>query len=121
MDETNEHVRVQHLLHCLAELLEGLGHPRAEEVAHLAGQFSESPAKVWQAIDGNDWWAGAGSLAAETMADNPGLEEPLWQQEARRFRTLLIELGEILQARGEPNPGLGSWLMAFQHWNASEV
>lgn len=113
--------RAQAVLEQLADLLEQLRHPRAAEVKTLAQRFAEEPEAVWRAINGNDWWAGAGSLAAETMADNPELDPHSWQLLVRSFRELLSELAELLQAHGEPNPGLGSWLLAFRNWNASEV
>jgi Ser/Thr protein kinase RdoA (MazF antagonist) len=105
----------------LADLLEGLEHPRAPEVKHLAESFADDPSHVLQHINGNDWWAGAGSMAAETLAENPGIAPCAWQREVRRFRELLITLGEILQSRVEPNPGLSSWLLAFHNWNDSNV
>ncbi|EGV18135.1 hypothetical protein [Thiocapsa marina] len=105
----------------LAELLQRIGHPRALEVAdHLVG-FRQAPGQMLRRLNGNDWWAGAGSLAAETMADNPGLPEALWCREIREFRELMIEIGEALQAEGAANPGISSWLLAFNNWNASEV
>lgn len=111
----------QRALAQLAELLEGLHHPRAPEVRGLMEDLPDDPANTWRTLNGNDWWAGAGSLAAETMADNPGMQPEQWQAEIRHFRELLIELGEILQAQGETNPGLGSWLLAFRNWNSSGV
>lgn len=105
----------------LAELLARIGHPRAAEVADLVTLFAKSPERVRHRLDANDWWAGAGSLAAETMADNPGLSEVLWRREVREFRELMIEIGENLHAGGAANPGLSSWLLAFNNWNASEV
>jgi hypothetical protein len=105
----------------LAELLARIGHPRAAEVADLAALFAEAPERARHRLDANDWWAGAGSLAAETMADNPGLPEALWCREVRAFRELMIEIGAGLQAEGAANPGISSWLLAFNNWNASEV
>jgi hypothetical protein len=105
----------------LAELLTRIGHPRAAEVADQVALLSEAPARVRHRLDANDGWAGAGSLAAETMADNPGLPEALWRREVREFRELMIEIGEALQAEGAANPGISSWLLAFNNWNASEV
>ena len=105
----------------LAELLVRIGHPRAAEVAGQVVLFTEAPGRVRHRLDANDWWAGAGSLAAETMADNPGLPEALWCREIREFRELMIEIGEALQAEGAANPGISSWLLAFNNWNASEV
>jgi Ser/Thr protein kinase RdoA (MazF antagonist) len=105
----------------LAELLARIGHPRAAEVADQVALFPEAPERVRHRLDANDWWAGAGSLAAETMADNPGLAEEVWRREVREFRELMIEIGEGLQAEGAANPGISSWLLAFNNWNASEV
>jgi hypothetical protein len=108
-------------LHRLAELLQRIDHPRAAEVSALAAQLQTAPEQVLQRLDANDWWAGAGSLAAETMGDNPGLPETVWQTEVREFRELMIEIGEVLRARGAANPGIASWLLAFNNWNASGV
>jgi hypothetical protein len=105
----------------LAELLARIGHPRAAEVTDQVALFPEAPERVRHRLDANDWWAGAGSLAAETMADNPGLPEALWRREVHEFRELMIEIGEALQAERAANPGISSWLLAFNNWNASEV
>ncbi len=103
----------------LAELLERINHPRAAEVRALSALLWTSPEQALQRIDANDWWAGAGSLAAETMGDNPGVPDVIWKSEVREFRELMIEIGEVLRARGEANPGIASWLLAFNNWNAS--
>lgn len=112
---------LQRTLTRLAELLERIDHPRAAEVQALLRLLHESPALAWRRLDNNAWWAGAGSLAAETMADNPGLTQTEWAMEVREFRSLMIEVGEYLLARGAANPGIGSWLLAFNNWNTSEV
>jgi hypothetical protein len=108
-------------LHRLGELLERIGHPRAAEVQSLSIELRETPDQALARLDSNDWWAGAGSLAAETMADQPALPAQRWQQDVREFRSLMIEIGETLRARGAHNPGIDSWLLAFHNWNASEV
>jgi hypothetical protein len=113
--------RAQSVLERLADLLEVWPHPRAAEVRGLAERLHAEPEAIWRALNGNDWWAGAGSLAAATMADNPGHDARLWQLQVREFRELLSELAELLMARGQPNPGLESWLLAFRNWNASGV
>ena len=105
----------------LAELLERLGHPRAAEVRAQVALVHAAPDVIPRALDSNAWWAGAGSLAAATMADNPGLPEAVWRMEVREFCALLIEIGERLLARGLANPGISSWVQAFSHWNQSEV
>lgn len=105
----------------LAELLRRIAHPRAAEVAAELALLAEAPERVRRALDSNAWWAGAGSLAAEAMADNPGLPEEIWRREVREFRSLMIEIGEALLAEGGANPGISSWLLAFHNWNASDV
>lgn len=105
----------------LAELLQRINHPRAVEVCTLLGLLDDSPALAWRQLDDNAWWAGAGSLAAETMGDNPGFPETEWTMEVREFRELMIEIGQCLLANGAANPGIGSWLLAFNNWNASDV
>ena len=118
---TSSDARLLAALTHLADLLARIGHPRAAEVADQAALVAEAPERVRHRLQANDWWAGAGSLAAETMADNPGLPETVWRREVREFRELMIEIGEGLQAEGAANPGISSWLLAFNNWNASEV
>jgi hypothetical protein len=105
----------------LAELLERIGHPSAHEVRRLLTVLVEQPQLGLRELNQNRWWAGAGSWAAETMADNPGLSEAEWMLEVREFRTLLIEIGERLLESTTPNPGISSWLSAFHHWNEAGV
>jgi hypothetical protein len=88
-------------------LLERINRPRAAEVRALPALLRTSPEQASQRIDSNDWWAGAGSLAAETMGDNPDVPDVAWQSEVREFRGgLMIEIAEILRARGAANPGI---------------
>lgn len=108
-------------LDALRETLESIGHPRAAEVAAALALAERDPETFWRAIDGNDWWAGVGSLAAETLGDNPGLRESDWQGIVRELREHLIEIGETLVARGRHNPGIPSWVLAFRNWNDSQV
>ena len=105
----------------LADLLERIDHPRAPEVYALSALLHAAPDQTLRRLDANDWWAGAGSLAAETMGDNPGLSDASWQAAVHEFRELMIEIGEMLRAKGAANPGIASWLLAFSNWNASGV
>jgi hypothetical protein len=105
----------------LQALLDGLNHPRAAEVEQAMELASSDPAAFWALVDGNGWWAGAGSLAAEAMADNPGLPEAEWQRTVRDLRAVLAEIGEILLGRDSHNPGIDAWVQAFHNWNASGV
>jgi len=105
----------------LHELLVRIGHPRAEEIARLGRLHETDPDRFWQKINANAMWAGTGSLAADTMMDNPGLPEAEWNFTVREFRELLAGIGERIMERGNANPGIPSWVMAFRSWNASEV
>jgi hypothetical protein len=102
-------------------LLERLEHPRAGEIADLIELCRAGDERFWRRINADAIWAGAGSLAAETLADNPGLATPLWEMEVREFRELLVAIGTELLARERPNPGIQAWIMAFESWNASGV
>ncbi|MGB5831685.1 MAG: hypothetical protein WBG92_06795 [Thiohalocapsa sp.] len=113
--------RTRIALERLSELLRRVGSDRADEVAVFSGRLTADPSAAWRELDSNAWCAGVSSLAAGSMADNPGLRQAEWLAEIRLFRELLIEIAETLRARGETNPGLPSWLLAFRNWNASDV
>ena len=53
------------------------------------------------------------------LADNPGMDELLWQAETRELRQLMIDMGNELQRRGHAHPDMQSWLLAFSNWNQS--
>lgn len=122
LDEAAAIARVRPALRRLNELLGTLDHPRAGEVSRLIESLDTDPPAAWRALDGNDWWAGAGSMAAEAMLEPEQLPPAERQAVVRELRELMIEIAETLRARGAPvNPGLQSWLMAFRSWNASGV
>jgi len=121
MTRTLDDKALKTALEHLADLLDRIGHHRAAEVRRLLAEVDTDRDRCLRELNDNRWWAGAGSLAAETMADNPGLPDELWQMEVREFRELLIEIGELLMARGGENPGISSWILAFRNWNASDL
>ena len=108
-------------LHGLQEALGSISHPRAAEVRAALALADQDAVAFWRAIDSNAWWGGAGSLAAETLGDNPGLPESDWRGIVGDLRERLIEIGETLMARGRHNPGIPSWVLAFRNWNDSQV
>ena len=105
----------------LRDRLQAIGHPRADEVSRAIELHARDPNAFVRALNNNRWWVGPGCLAAETMADNPGLPDDIWLQEVRALREMLILIGETLMARGDENPGISSWVLAFRNWNASGV
>lgn len=120
-DEQADRRQARDLLDRLALLLRRLAHPRAEEVEGLLALFDTDPATAWQRLDGNAWWAGAGSLAAESLVEPAALPAAERAAAVQEFRALLIDLAELLRARGATNPGLSSWLLAFRNWEGSGV
>jgi hypothetical protein len=78
-------------------------------------------ARCYRALNTKRMWGGAGSVASEALADNPGMDEWAWQARTREFRELMIDLGTHLQARGDAWPDISSWLLAFSNWNQSGV
>jgi hypothetical protein len=78
-------------------------------------------ARCYRALNSKRMWGGAGSVANEALADNPGMDEWTWQARIREFRELMIELGTHLQARGDAYPDISSWVLAFSNWNQSGV
>jgi hypothetical protein len=124
-DEAQDAALARDLLARLADLLARMEHPRADEVAALMSRFDNDAPAAWRALDANAWWAGAGSLAAEALLPPERLPASLSIAERttalQDLRALLIEVAELLRARGPANPGLGSWLLAFRNWEASGV
>jgi hypothetical protein len=120
-DEVADQQQARDLLMRLAGLLHRIGHPRGTEVAELLATFDADPAAAWRGLDANTWWAGAGSLAAESLVEPRQLPAADRAAATREFRALLTDLAELLRARGPTNPGLSSWLLAFRNWEASGV
>jgi len=74
---------------------------------------------LYRELNSKHMWGGAGSVANEALADNPGIEEWIWNAEIQQFRELMIELGQHLMARDNAYPDISSWLLAFNNWNQS--
>ena len=90
-------------------------------IATLIDTWETDKVGVYKSLNSKRMWGGAGSIANEAMADNPGRDAWEWQMHIREFRELMIELGEHLQSRGEVYPDISAWVMAFSNWNQSEV
>lgn len=109
---------------CLRRIHDVLeNHPgnSATWIASVIDLYAEDETRFYQALNSKHMWGGAGSVANQALADNPGIDEQLWLREIRGFRELMIELGTHLQERGEAYPDISSWLLAFNNWNQSEI
>ena len=90
-------------------------------MASVLALCGHDEAAMYRELNSKRMWGGAGSIANEALADNPGMEDWMWQAEIREFRELMIELGNHLKARDQAYPDISSWLLAFSNWNQSEV
>jgi hypothetical protein len=100
-----------------------VNHPgeSAAWVASVIDLYSNDETRFYQVLNSKRMWGGAGSVANQALADNPGIDERIWLQQIHGFRELMIELGMHLQERGNAYPDISSWLLAFSNWNQSEV
>ncbi len=102
----------------LADLLDRHAGDNAAWLRTLHGL--DEPA-VYAALNSKRLWGGAGSVANEALADNPGLSPTQWDMHVREFRALMIDLAEHLKARGAHYPDIDFWLSAFTSWQQSNV
>lgn len=109
------------LLSRIQEILSQHTGDSADWVAEVAQLYGSDPAAGLRRLNSKRMWGGAGSIANEALADNPGMDDYQWQMQIRELRELLIELGNRLQSLGQSYPDISSWMMAFNNWNQSEV
>jgi len=112
---------IQTTLHRIRELLKNHSGDSAAWIGSVIELGGSDESGFYRQLNSKRLWGGAGSIANEALADNPGMDERLWQAEIRELRELMIELGKQLQARGNEYPDISSWLLAFSNWNQSEV
>lgn len=93
----------------------------ADWLGLIIGLHDSNEQEFYRELNSKRMWGGAGSIANQAMADNPGMDEWQWRMEVRELRELLITLGEHLQARGNHYPDISSWLLAFSNWNQSGI
>lgn len=93
----------------------------ADWVTSLIELGDNDETEFYRALNSKRMWGGAGSIANQALADNPGIDDWAWKMEIREFRELMIELGQHLQARGSHYPDISSWMLAFSSWNQSGI
>jgi len=112
---------IKHNLLAIEQALQSHPGDSASWIAIIIELCDKDEAACYRQLNSKRMWGGAGSIANQALADNPGVDEWAWQAEVRLFRQLMIELGSHLQARGNAYPDISSWLLAFSNWNQSEV
>lgn len=112
---------VPSLLLRLCEILRHHSGDAADWMSSLVAFAESDHQALYRELNSKRMWGGAGSIANEALADNPGMDEWSWHMEIREFRELMIELGEHLMAREDYYPDISAWIMAFSNWNQSDV
>ena len=112
---------IQITLKRMHEILQHHPGDSADWLGSVIGRYPGDEAGFYQALNSKRMWGGAGSIANQALADNPGMDETVWHEEIRQFRELTIELGNHLRERGNAHPDIASWLLAFSNWNQSGV
>lgn len=120
---------LQYTLQRLHELLQAHQSREAIWLAELIPLCVDDRESLYCQLNSKHMWGGAGSVANEALADNPGIEEWLWRSEIQEFRELMIALGEHLMStevaqeilKGNAYPDISSWLLAFNNWNQSHI
>lgn len=100
----------------LADLLDRHSGDSADWLRSLQILYATDPTACYAALNSKRMWGGAGAIANEALADNPGMSPTQWDQEIRDFRGLMIDLAEHLKARGAHYPDIDFWLVGFVNW-----
>jgi hypothetical protein len=103
----------------LAEILDTHSGDSAAWIREVQAQRTSDEAAFYAALNSRRMWGGAGSIANEALADNPGIRPAQWDVDIREFRALMIELAEHLRARESHYPDIDFWLSAFTGWQAN--
>ena len=104
----------------LSEILETHEGDHAAWLRDLASR-REDETIFYAGLNSQRMWGGAGSIANEALADNPGIDPASWDMDIREFRGLMIELAEHLRARDRHYPDIDFWLSAFSSWQQAGV
>ncbi len=93
----------------------------ADWIASVIKLCANNETELYRQLNSKHMWGGAGSIANEALADNPGIEEWIWKLEIQEYRENMIKLGEHLMVQENSYPDISSWLLAFNNWNQSDV
>lgn len=114
-------MEIDELLGRIADELQQHGGDHADWLREVAEVYATAPEEACSMLNSKRMWGGAGSVANEALADNPGWDEISWAMHIREFRQLMIDLAEHLKSRPRAYPDIDFWLSAYISWNQSEV
>ena len=98
----------------------GLAQP-ASCLAQLLSTARSEPDSIWQAINSNEVWGGAGSLADVSLSAGSTLPESEVRSDELLWRNSFIALHAGMLANGAVNPRAQSCVAAFEAWNAAHI
>ena len=105
----------------LCEILDSHSGDHAAWLRKTTALRTTAPVDFYTALNSKRMWGGAGAIANEALADNPGIKPAVWEMEIREFRGLMIDLAEHLKQRGDAYPDIDFWLTAFSNWQQSGI
>jgi hypothetical protein len=111
---------LDYTLERLSAILDSHGSDHAVWLSELASRRNDE-ATLYAGLNSQRMWGGAGSIANEALADNPGIEAARWDRDIREFRGLMIDLAEHLRARDRHYPDIDFWLSAFNSWQQTGI
>ncbi len=112
-------VHLKKYLQQIHDILHAHQSMEADWIQSLVELCNHDELLLYKELNSKHMWGGAGSVANEALADNPGIEEWQWNAEIQQFRELMIEIGQHLIDRGNAYPDISSWLLAYSNWNQS--
>ena len=93
----------------------------AHLVEVLLRRVASDPASIWETINTNEVWGGAGSLADISLAAYSSLPEAEVRADEIAWRSAFIALNEGMLAHGVCNPRAQSWATVFHKWNEARI
>ena len=114
-------IDLQDILSRIQQILKSHAGDSARWVASVSDCRLTNETAFYKQLNSKRMWGGAGSIANEALADNPGVDDWIWRAQIREFRELMIELGMHLKSRGNAYPDISSWLLAYSNWNQSDI
>ena len=103
------------------QLLRSYGHDYEANLAAIAQQlFAADPAAACRAINSDEWWESAQSLASVDLAVSGGFTAQA-RHDAQSLREALIEIFTTLRAYGEHNAAGELIVTQFSKWRESHV
>lgn len=114
-------IDMEYTLQHLAELTGAVNTDDADWILDTLTAWRLDPQTAYRRMNSQRMWGGAGSIANNGLADNPGMDDWSWEQWVRDFRQQMIDLALHLKTLGRHYPDIDFWLSSFSSWNDAGV